>query len=461
MSVLFSRIERKGSGIMNVSMVKLENSRVELTVDIDAEALEKAIDEGYRKTAKKISIPGFRKGKAPRQIIELNYGPDIFLEDAVDILLPQAYQKALDETEIRPVDQPDVDIEKVERGVGITFIFEVDVYPELELGNYKGLEAQKEIVKVTDEDVLNVLKQQQERSAQLIVVDRTDVQEGDFAVIDFIGYVDGQPFSGGAGEDHTLEIGSGQFIPGFEEQLIGAQVGEAQEIQVTFPEEYHAEALAGQDATFKVTVKELKEKSLPELDDEFAKDISEHETLDELKAEIRKNLEDDVTRRTTSKVENTLLELIAADSKVEIPQSMIDHQAEHQLEHFLENMQYQGLNEEMYYQITGQTREDLLVEFEPTAKTQIINDLIIDAVVEAEGIEVTEDEVNTKISELMGTTEEMDPELEETMRKYWESQRKGIELSLVREKAMKFIVDQAQITEVEALDDEAVETEEV
>jgi trigger factor len=442
-------------------MVKLENSRVELTVDIDAEALEKAIDEGYRKTAKKISIPGFRKGKAPRQIIELNYGPDIFLEDAVDILLPQAYQKALDETEIRPVDQPDVDIEKVERGVGITFIFEVDVYPELELGNYKGLEAQKEIVKVTDEDVLNVLKQQQERSAQLIVVDRTDVQEGDFAVIDFIGYVDGQPFSGGAGEDHTLEIGSGQFIPGFEEQLIGAQVGEAQEIQVTFPEEYHAEALAGQDATFKVTVKELKEKSLPELDDEFAKDISEHETLDELKAEIRKNLEDDVTRRTTSKVENTLLELIAADSKVEIPQSMIDHQAEHQLEHFLENMQYQGLNEEMYYQITGQTREDLLVEFEPTAKTQIINDLIIDAVVEAEGIEVTEDEVNTKISELMGTTEEMDPELEETMRKYWESQRKGIELSLVREKAMKFIVDQAQITEVEALDDEAVETEEV
>ncbi len=446
---------------MNVSMVKLENSRVELTVDIDAEALEKAIDEGYRKTAKKISIPGFRKGKAPRQIIELNYGPDIFLEDAVDILLPQAYQKALDETEIRPVDQPDVDIEKVERGVGITFIFEVDVYPELELGNYKGLEAQKEIVKVTDEDVLNVLKQQQERSAQLIVVDRTDVQEGDFAVIDFIGYVDGQPFSGGAGEDHTLEIGSGQFIPGFEEQLIGAQVGEAQEIQVTFPEEYHAEALAGQDATFKVTVKELKEKSLPELDDEFAKDISEHETLDELKAEIRKNLEDDVTRRTTSKVENTLLELIAADSKVEIPQSMIDHQAEHQLEHFLENMQYQGLNEEMYYQITGQTREDLLVEFEPTAKTQIINDLIIDAVVEAEGIEVTEDEVNTKISELMGTTEEMDPELEETMRKYWESQRKGIELSLVREKAMKFIVDQAQITEVEALDDEAVETEEV
>lgn len=434
---------------MNVNMAKLENSRVALTVEIDAEALEKAIDEGYRKTAKKISIPGFRKGKAPRQIIELNYGPDVFLEDAIDILLPQAYQKALEETKIEPVDQPDVDIEAVERGVGVTFLFEVDVYPELELGNYKGLEAEKQIIQVSDEDVLNVLKQQQERSAQLVVVERTEVQEGDFILIDFVGYVDGKPFSGGAGEDHTLEIGSGQFIPGFEEQLIGAQVGETREIQVTFPEEYHAENLAGQDATFKVTIKELKEKSLPELDDEFAKDISEHETLDELKAEIRKNLEDDVTRRTTSQLENTLLELIAADSKVEIPQSMIDHQAEHLLEHYFENMQHQGFNEEMYYQITGQTREDLLEEFKPSAKTQILHDLIIDAVTEAEGIKASEEEVDQKIDEFMGNVEEMDPELEKNLRQYWESQRRGIELSLVRQKAMKFIIDNAKITEVE------------
>lgn len=445
---------------MNTNLVKLENSRVKLTVDIDAEALEKAIDAGYRKMAKKISIPGFRKGKAPRQIIELNYGPDVFLEEAIDILLPQAYQEAVEETAIHPVDQPDVDIEKVERGVGVTFTFEVDVYPELELGNYKGLEAQREIVKITDEDVFRVLKQQQERSAELIVVDRTEVQEGDFTVIDFVGYVNGQPFSGGAGEDHVLEIGSGQFIPGFEEQLIGLEVGETKEVEVTFPEEYHAEELAGQDATFRVTVKELKEKSLPELDDEFAKDISEHETLDELKVEIRKNLEDDVTRRTTSKLENTLLELIAADSKVEIPQSMIEHQAEHLLDDFFENMQYQGFNEEMYYQVTGQTREGLLDEFAVPAKTQIIHDLIIDAVTKAEGIEVTEEEVNAKIDEFMGT-EDLEPELEKNLRQYWESQKSGIELSLLRKKTMQFIMDNATITEVEAVEDETDEVDEV
>src|SRR5699024_4422445 len=200
----------------------------------------------------------------------------------------------------------------------------------------KGLEAEKKLVKITDEDVLAVLTQQRDRNAQLIVSERTEVQDGDFAIIDFVGFVDGKPFSGGAGEDHTLEIGSGQFIPGFEEQLIGAKVGETKDVEVGFPEEYHAENLAGQAATFKVTVKELKEKSLPELDDEFAKDISEFESLDELKAEIRKNLEDDVTRRTTSELENTLLELIAADSKVEIPQSMIEHQAEHLLDQYFE-----------------------------------------------------------------------------------------------------------------------------
>lgn len=440
---------------MNVKMEKLENSRVELTVEIDAEALEKAIDEGYHKTSKKISIPGFRKGKAPRQIIELNYGPDIFLEDAIDLLLPEAYRFALEETKINPVDQPDVDIEQVERGVGITFLFEVDVYPELELGNYKGLRAEKQVVSVTDQDVLAILTQQQERNAELVVADRQVVQEGDFAIIDFIGFVDGKPFSGGAGEDHNLEIGSGQFIPGFEEQLIGAQVGETKEVQVTFPEEYHADNLAGQDATFNVTIKELKVKELPELDDEFAKDISEHETLDELKAEIRKNLEDDMTRRTTSELENTLLELIAAESKVEIPQSMIEHQAEHLLDQYFENMQYQGINEETYYQITGQTREAVVKEFEPSAKQQILHDLIIDQVAEIEGIEATEEEVASKIVEFMGSmgnVDDLDPELEKSMRQYWESQRRGVELAIIRQKSMELIIDQAEITEVEATD---------
>ena len=264
-----------------------------------------------------------------------------------------------------------------------------------------------------------------------------------------MGYVDGQPFSGGAAENHTLEIGSGQFIPGFEEQLIGMEVGEAKDIQVTFPNEYHAENLAGKEAIFKVTIKELKVKSLPAIDDEFAKDISEHETLDELKAEIRKNLEDDATRRTTEQLENKLLELIAADSQVEIPQSMIEHQAEHLVEYYISNMKRQGVNEEMYFQMTGQSKEGLQKEFEPQAKTQIINDLILDVIEEKEGISVSEEEVKQKIAEYMGSTEEMTPELEASMKEYWNNQRRGVESTILREKVLQFIVDHAEVTDVE------------
>ncbi len=430
-------------------MEKLENSRVKLAVEIDAPTLEGAMQEAYRQNVKKINIPGFRKGKAPRQIIEMNYGPDVFVEDAVEILLPRLYQEALTETEIQAVDQPEVDIESIDRAEGATFSYTVDVYPELKLGKYKGLEVEREMVQVSDQDVENILKQQQERHSELVVAEHTAVQDGDFAIIDFVGYVEGKPFSGGAAENQTLQVGSGQFIPGFEEQLIGGSVGETRDIKVTFPEEYHAEQLAGQEATFTVTIKELKEKFLPEIDDEFAKDISEHATLDELKAEIRKNLEDDATRRTTERMENKLLELIAEDSSVEIPQSMIEHQASHLFDHFLQNMQRQGFSEEMYLEMTGQSREDLQKQFGPQAKTQIINDLILEAVNEQEAVAVTAAEVDEKIQEYMTSAGEMDSELEERMREYWNNQRQGIEMSLLRSKAMQLIVDSATITEVE------------
>lgn len=433
---------------MAVKMEKLENSRVKLTVDIDGATLEGAMQEAYRKNVRKINIPGFRKGKAPRQIIEMNYGPDVFVEDAVEILLPRLYQEAVVETEIQAVDQPEVDIESIDRREGATFSYIVDVYPELKLGKYKGLEVQREMVQVSDEDVENILKQQQERHSELVVAEHTAVQEGDFAIIDFIGYVDGKPFGGGAAENQTLQIGSGQFIPGFEEQLIGASLGETKDIQVTFPEEYHAEQLAGQEATFTVTIKELKEKFLPEIDDEFAKDISEHETLDELRAEIRKNLEDDATRRTTEQMENRLIELISEDSSVEIPQSMIEHQASHLLEYFLQNMQRQGFNEEKYLEMTGQNREDLQEQFEPQAKTQIIHDLILEAINEQEGVIVTAEEVDEKIQGYITSAGEMDAELEEQMREYWDSQRQSIEMSMLRRKAMQLVVDGATITEV-------------
>jgi len=436
---------------MAVKMEKLENSRVKLTVDIDAQTLEGAMQEAYRKNVKRINIPGFRKGKAPRQIIEMNYGPNVFLEDAVEILVPRLYQEAARETEIKAVDQPDVDIEQIDRSEGAVFTFTVDVYPELQLGKYLGLEAEREIVQVSDEDVESVIKRQQERNAELVVADHTAVQEGDFALIDFVGYVDGKPFSGGAAENHTLEIGSGQFIPGFEEQLIGVEVGESKDVNVTFPEEYHAEELAGKEATFKVTVKELKEKFMPEIDDEFAKDVSEYATLDELKAGIRKNLEDEATRRTTEQLENKLLELIAEDSSVEIPQSMVEHQAGHLLDYFFQNMQRQGFTEEMYLQMSGESRESLQKQFEPQARTQIVHDLILSAIIDKEDITVSDEDVENRIQESMDAAGELTPELEERMREYWNSQRESLEASIMRKKALQLIVDNATITEVESI----------
>ncbi|NLM42021.1 MAG: trigger factor [Firmicutes bacterium] len=437
---------------MAAKVEKLENSRVKLTVDIDADRLEQAMEEAYRKNVKRISIPGFRKGKAPRKLIELNYGPDVFLEDAVEILLPQIYEQAVEETQIQPVDRPEVDITELERGKGATFTYTVDVYPELELGNYKNLEVEKEIVKITDEDVDHVLQHQRERSAQLVVPERTVVQEGDYCVIDYMGYIDGQPFSGGAAENQMLQIGSGRFIPGFEEQLVGMEVGQSSEIKVTFPEEYHAEHLAGKEAVFKVTIKELKERVLPELDDEFAKDISDFDTLEELRAHIRKNLEDEATRRTNEQMENNLLELIAQDSKVEIPHSMIHREAEYLYGLFVQRLNMDGISEEMYLQMTGQSKEDLVENFEPQAKTRIMHDLILEAVKEKEGIDVSDEEVDDRIKEYIAEYDdgELAPEVQEQMREYWNQRRENISHSIARQKAMQLIVDNARITEVEA-----------
>ncbi|NLJ80015.1 MAG: trigger factor [Firmicutes bacterium] len=436
---------------MKTSMEKLENSRVRLTVDLDGEILEKALEEAYRTTGKKISIPGFRKGRAPRKIIELNYGAGVFLEEAVDLLLPRAYEHAVKESGIRPVDQPDAEIKHVRLGEGAAFLFEVDVYPQVSLGSYRGLKAEREIVEISEEDVTDVLKKQQEQSAELVVVDsRREVQKGDFAIFDFRGYIDGQAFPGGAGENQTLEIGAGQFIPGFEEQMIGAKVGETKEIEVTFPEEYQSRELAGKKATFQVTVKELKEKSLPEIDDEFAKDISEYETLAELKEEIRKNLEDEATRRTEAELENRLLELIAADSEVVVPESMVKHQTEHLLTRILGEAQRQGINEETYLQLTGKTKEDLQKELEPQALTQIVHDLILESVAEKEGITATEEEVEKEIEQYLNFDSQLDPALEKNMREYWESQKDSIKLSLQRKKTAEFLKAEAEIVEIVA-----------
>ncbi len=432
---------------MKTTLERLENSRVRLTVECDAQALEEAIQGAYKRVVKRVTIPGFRKGKAPRKLIELNYGPEIFFEDAVDILFPKAYKQALEETGIEVVDQPDVDIEKIEIGSGVTFKIEVDVYPEVELGTYFGLEAEKEKVNVTDEDVDRILRDFQNRAAELITVDsRTDVQEGDYAVIDFAGYIDGEPFSGGAAQDHMLQVGSGQFIPGFEEQLVGMNIGETKDIVVTFPEDYHVEDLAGKEATFKVTVKELKERVVPELDDDFAKDISETaSTLAELREEIRKNLEEEAERRTTVALENKLLDKIGETSKIDLPRSMIRHQAEHLADGFFLSLLYQGISRERYLEATGQTEDELITQFEGEAARRLRNDLILEAIAKAEGITVSDDEVAAEIDRRVAENEGR----EEEARKFFEGRKESIRLMLQRQKTMQAIVEKAKITEVD------------
>lgn len=436
---------------MKTTMERLENSRVRLTVECDAAALEEAIQGAYRRVVKRITIPGFRKGKAPRKLIERNYGPEIFFEDAVDILLPKAYKQALEETGIEPVAEPDVNVEKIEIGSGVTFKIEVDVYPEIELGTYRGLEVEKEKVNITDEDVDRVLREQQNQAAELMAVDsRTDVREGDYAVIDFAGFIDGEPFSGGAAENQMVRVGSGQFIPGFEEQLIGMNVGETKDVVVTFPEDYSAEHLAGKTATFKVTVKELKERVVPELDDDFAKDISESaSTLEELRAEIRKNLEEEAERRTTAAVENRLLDKIAEASKYELPHSLVHHEAEHLADDFLLAMAYRGISREQYLQFTNQTEEQLVSQFEGEAARRLRNHLILEAVAKAEGIEVSDDEVAAEIERQVAEFKDQ----AEQARTYLEREKERIRGTLQRQKALKAIVDSAKIIEVEAKQD--------
>lgn len=428
---------------MKTTLEKLEKSRVRLTVELDAQEFEEGLAKAYTKVVKNVSVPGFRKGRVPRPILERTYGEQILYEDAIDYLLPKAYQAGVEETGINPVDQPDVDIEKIDRNEGIVFKLEVDVYPTVELGEYKEIEAEKEIEVIEDEDVEGVLKSLQERHSELVVVDsRNDVQKGDFVVFDFKGYIDDQPFQGGAAEDYTLEVGSGQFIPGFEDQLIGMKLDEEGEVKVTFPEDYHAEQLAGKEAVFKVKIKSLKEKMIPELDDDFAKDVSEHETLDELKAEIKKDLEEQATRRTKNKLENTLLEKIISNSSIEVPEAMIQRRIDALMQDFAHRVLHLGLTIDQYLDMTQQNKEQIRENFREEAERLIKADLVLEEIVEKEGITIEDEEIDSKIEEMVEG--HPDPE---AATEQWQVHRESIRLSLEKEKALQLIVNSAVVTE--------------
>ena len=386
---------------MSAKWEKQEGNKGVLTFEVPAEEFDKALDQAFKKVVKDVQIPGFRKGKVPRSIFEKRFGVEALYQDAVDIVLPEAYRKAVDETDIFPIDSPEVDIEQIEKGKDLIFTAVVEVKPDVTLGEYKGLEVEELPVEVTDEDVEEEIKRIQERHAELVVKEEGEIEEGDTAVIDFEGFMDGEAFEGGKGENYSLEIGSGQFIPGFEEQLIGKKAGEEVEVEVTFPEEYHAEDLAGKPATFKVKIHEVKYKELPELDDEFAKDVDdEAETLEQLKEKKKEELIKSKQQESDNAKRQQLVEKATENASVDIPEVMIDTELEQMIREFEQNLQMQGMTMEMYEQFSGQDEDALKEQMKEDAEKRVKTNLTLEAIAKAENLEVTEEEVNEELEKM-------------------------------------------------------------
>lgn len=385
---------------MSVQVEKLEKNMAKLTVEVSAEKVEKAIQTVYQKAKKNINIPGFRKGKAPRQLIEKMYGKEVFYNDAIDEILPEAYSGAVEECGEELVSRPKIDIVQFESGKPFIFNAEVAVKPEVTLGCYKGVQVEKVPVEVLDEEVEADLMKEREANSRTITVDDRAVKDGDMVSLDFEGFVDGTPFEGGKGENYDLTIGSGSFIPGFEEQLTGAEIGREVEVNVTFPEEYHAKELAGKAAVFKCRVNSIKVKELPEVDDEFAQEVSEFDTLDEYKADIRARLLKDKEENAKKMKEDAVIEKIVADAQMDIPDAMIEFQTEQLMEDFAQRMQMQGMSISQYFQYTGMTEEQYKEQMKPRALQNIQSRLVLEAVAAAEKIEITEEDMDAEFQRM-------------------------------------------------------------
>ena len=416
------------------SCEKLEKSRVALTIETSAEEFEAAVNKAYLKMRGKINVPGFRVGKAPRKIIEKMYGAEVFYEEAVNIILPDAYEAAVKEQELKVVGYPEVELESCGKD-GVVFKCTVAVYPEVTLGQYKGLEAPKAEVNVTDEDVDNRLNEMADRNSRLVSVER-EIQKGDTADIDFEGFDNGVAFDGGKGENFDLEIGSGSFVPGFEEQLIGMKAGEEKDIDITFPENYAPE-LAGKPVVFHVKVNEVKVKEVPAIDDEFAKDVSEFDTLKELKADIKKKMTAERTEAAQRAFEDVLMAKVAEGVEAEIPHEMVELQAERMMEQFKQQLAAQGIPFDQYLQMTGTTEADFRKQADGPAAEQVKMDLAVEAIIKAEGLEATDEDVE---NELKNVAEKYGMDLE-TVKKYLRPE--DVKEQVIREKAVKVVADSA------------------
>ena len=426
---------------MSVQVEKLEKNMAKLTIEVAPEELEKAIEGAYQKNKGKISIPGFRKGKVPRQMIERMYGKEVFYEDAVNALIPEAYEKAVDECEEEIVSSPKIEVAQVEAGKPFIFTAEVALKPEVKLGKYKGVKVEKADTEVTDEEVDKEIDKERESNARNIDVTDRAVKDGDIVTLDFEGFVDGTAFEGGKGENYPLTIGSGTFIPGFEEQLVGAEIGKETEVNVTFPEDYQAEDLKGKAAVFKCTVKEIKEKELPALDDEFASEVSEFETLAEYKADIRGRLEERKAKAAREAKEAAVIEEIIKDSDMEIPEAMIETQQRQMIDEFAQRIQMQGLTLEQYFQFTGASYDQMIEQVKPQAEKRIQSRLVLEAVAAAEKIEATEEDYE---EELKSMAEAYQMEVDKVKELLPEKSVQQIKEDIAVKKAAEFVVDNAK-----------------
>ena len=425
---------------MSLQVEKLEHNMAKLTIEVSAEELEKALQGAYNKQKKNISIPGFRKGKVPRQMIEKMYGPEVFYDDAANQLIPEAYGKVYDEEDLEIVSQPKIDIVQIEKGKPFIFTAEVALKPEVTLGEYKGLKVEKISNRVTQKEIDAKLAEEQEKNARTVSVTDRPVQDKDEVVLDFEGFVDGVAFEGGKGENYPLTIGSGSFIPGFEDQLIGANLEEEKEVRVTFPEEYHAKDLAGKDAVFKCTVHEIKVKELPELDDEFASDVSEFETLDAFKADIKAKIKEQKIAEGKRKQEDKAVEEAVANAQMDIPDAMIDTEVRQMANDFAQRLQQQGLTMDQYFLFTGMTAEKMTEELKPQALKRIQTRLVLEAIVKAENIEISDEKIDEEIQKMAESYKMEAEKLKEFM---GENEKKQMKLDMAVQEAVTFLVENA------------------
>ena len=431
---------------MSVQVEKLEKGMAKLTIEVSAEEFEKAVNTVYQKQRNRIQIPGFRKGKAPRKMIENMYGAGIFYEDAANEIIPDAYEKAYDECGEEITSSPEIDVEQIESGKPFIFTAVVALKPEVKLGEYKGVAIDNFSAEVTEEEVNAEIDRERDNSARMVSVEDRPVQDGDMTELDFEGFVDGEAFEGGKGENYPLTIGSGAFIPGFEEQLIGAELNKEVEVNVTFPEDYNAEHLAGKDAVFKCTVKEIKVKELPELDDEFASEVSEYDTLEEYRANVRKGLEERKAKQMKDEKEDAAIAAVVEHAEMEIPDAMLATEQRQMLDQFAQRITMQGMQMEQYMQMTGNTREMMLEQLKPQAERKIKSRLCMEAVAKAENITASEEDYE---EEMKVMADAYQIEVDKVKEMLGEKEKKSVMEDIAVRKAIDFVAENAVVKEKE------------